>query len=141
MALFVSGVGVVCEEVVARDHVLRQVRVVVGDTSVDDGDLDATATGGDVPGLGRVDVVVARLIQAPKLAEPRVVRTRRSLVDVVRLRVEHLAFSLELADALLNRHPGWQGEEPRARGLGATVFARLPSCGEPMRGPRDRRSL
>ena len=71
MALFVSGVGVVCEEVVARDHVLREVRVVVGDTSVDDGDLDATATGGDVPGLGRVDVVVARLIQAPKLAEPR----------------------------------------------------------------------
>ena len=81
-----------------------EVGVREGDAGVDDRDRHARA-GGDVPGLGRVDVGVgrpgqpadrlARVVEAPELAEARVVGERVEGDAAVRLDVAHVRVPLE----------------------------------------------
>ncbi len=72
--------------VVVDPDVRREVGVRVGDAAVDHGDDHVAAPRVQVPGLGRVDVVVGGLVEAPEVREARVVRHRRGQVrDVVRL--------------------------------------------------------
>ena len=77
--------------------------MVVGDAAVDDGDDDVRAARLRVPGLGRVDVVVAGVVQAPELVEVGVVRGAEDVVEVVRLGEGHARVALE------RRHGGAHG--------------------------------
>ena len=116
VAVVVHRVAVVVDEVVAVDVVDEAVAVVVDavagdlagvgpdvggqvgvgviDAGVDDGDDDAAAAGGDVPGFRGVDVGVGRaaglagVVQAPEGTELRVVRNLVQLQEVVRDRVD-----------------------------------------------------
>jgi hypothetical protein len=98
VAVLVTRVAVVVHEVVTREHVRRQVGVVVGDAGIDNCDGDCAASRGEIPSLRPVDVGIARLTEAPELSVSRVVRRESGVVDEVWLGVENLRPRLELVN-------------------------------------------
>ena len=107
--------------------VRRQVRMVVRDSAVDDGNRDRGAAGRRVPRLRRVDIGVrrpedavdqlTRVVQPPQLRKARIVRDRIQLVEEVGLGVQDIGVALELRRRSPNRLSGRQPQqlEPRQR--------------------------
>ena len=68
----------------------------VGDAGVDHGHRDGGTARRHLPGLRHVHVRVVCRVEAPELAELRIVRRRRDPVHVVRLHVQDAGLALEL---------------------------------------------
>ena len=124
-----------------RPDVVVQLRVVVGDAAVDDGDDDFRAARLRVPGLGRVDVVVAGVVQAPEQVEVGIVRRAAHAVEVVRLGEGHARVALERRNCRARRRRcrgGGRAPDPAGRAGASRTRSgpRAPAPGSPRRRRR-----
>src|SRR5215211_5583134 len=111
MPVLIPWIGVVVDEVVAGDDVGGEIRMVIGDTGVDDADLHPAVSRDHVPRLGSVDVVVPRLLKRPEVAEAGIVGRLRRVDEKVRLRVADVGVRLEPAHGFLDRGSVWHPQQ------------------------------
>ena len=121
-----------------RPDVVVQLGMVVGDAAVDDGDDDARAAGLRVPGLGRVDVGVVRLVEPLEQVEVGIVRRAQQAVEVVRLGEGDARVALEGRHRGANRGAVAEAYERQARPAERAHHEGAPRREGP-RAARDRR--
>ena len=124
VAVVVHHIGVVVHEVPASNgRILRtrpdvglQVRMIVIDPAVDDGDDHLSRPGVRVPGFGRVDIRVrgapalAGVVQPPNVGQAGIIRETLDLNLVIGLGKLDGRLVFEIRDGLVYRHVLRQGE-------------------------------
>ena len=87
--------AIICDFTRVDPDVALEVWMVEVNTGVDNRDAVVWITRVNVPGFRCIDVVIRRLVHAPKLAEHWVIRGCLTIIHVVRLDVIHRRVGLE----------------------------------------------